>query len=1291
MYRRLRLFGVTAALLAGGVLAFRALPAFMARQLARTLSGVFQRPVAVGQVELHLFPVEIEVTDLRVGGEGPGAPPFLEVPKALVLPSVAPLRFGRIVLSRVRLERPRIYIHSYPEGGDNIPKTAPRSAEGPGRELSIGRLVLHDGELVLEHDRVPLELDLPDFEGRLTARSPRGLQGKLSFGEGSLKFGQAPALPLATEVALRIEGPVVTAETGRITARGTDLLWRGQIRFGAQTLGQFTVDGGVDLDTLDRHVIRSGFHLGGAGHFEGTVTVEGPRFRIDGRMQGTNGRFDGNPIEAFGGQLAWSSDGLSLRRLELQALGGASTLDIEVPSGPGRAVKIAGPVQGADAEGMIRAIFKYGPLELGAAATGEIQLEWPKGKTREISGRIALDLVEREDGRSPLAGRFEWRAEHGVETVERADLRTPAARVRATGAIDAQDRTDLAVELDSPNLASADDLLLRIRRALGNGEAVPTRFSGQGSFRGRWKGTLEAPRFEGRWSGREVAYAGVNWGKAEWTGVIDESSVHSQSLDLARGDAVIHLAGLFETGYFGGDDALDLRVRLERWPAEDIAKALAWDLDLAGPVTGTATVRGRRSRPDGQADLVARAGRYYGVAFDEARIATTWQGPVTRVTSGRASVGGGSLLFRGAATEEGYYDGEAELRDVEAAALAPASPQAAALGGRLAGRLVLQGTLDRPRLRGSLKAARLFVGDEGLGALDATFVAGGDGRIAVDATCRSPRVDLALKGQVAALPPYESDLRLEVKDTSLDPFLRTIAPALPAGLGITTTARLTLRGPLRETKALSGAIEAQTLALDFPDYPVRNREPVRLALRDGNLEVGSLVLIGEGTDLELQGQASVLPEGALSLNAKGTADLRAMAALTRRIRGAGAARVAVSLTGTGTSPKAEGRLTLEGAGLRLRGFPHGVEDAHGTIRFTESALEIEGLKGTLAGGEVEVEGRATYADGRITSFDLRPVATDVALRYPEGLRTVLDADIRAFGDEDRQWVTGSVDVKQALYRRRYDVASELLATRTVPEGTPALGEAVRFDLKVRAPGTLRVDNNLANLQARADLTLQGTATEPVLVGRAEVDRGRLYFQGQTYVIRRGVIDFTNPRKIDPLFDIEAETRIRSYRVNLKLGGTLARVTPTLTSDPPLSAVQILNLMAGADESVVTSLTEAQAGQAQLAATGAATLAAGRISEQVGLERGVERVFGLNRFSIDPSIVRGGAGTTTSARLTVGKRLNPDLSVIYSQDLRGTEERILSVEYILSDRLSLLLTREQPGGFGFDLRLRRTQR
>ncbi len=201
-----------------------------------------------------------------------------------------------------------------------------------------------------------------------------------------------------------------------------------------------------------------------------------------------------------------------------------------------------------------------------------------------------------------------------------------------------------------------------------------------------------------------------------------------------------------------------------------------------------------------------------------------------------------------------------------------------------------------------------------------------------------------------------------------------------------------------------------------------------------------------------------------------------------------------------------------------------------------------------------------------------------------------------------------------------------------------------------------------------------------------MDRGRVYFQGRTYVIRRGTIDFVNPQKVDPSFDIEAETRIQSYRVTLRVSGTLERVTPTLTSDPPLSPVQILSLLAGGEESMVASLTQAQALQDRLAAAGAATLAAGKISEEVGLERGAEKLFGLNRFSIDPSLLRG-AGTTPTARITLGKRITPDLTVLYSQDLRGSEQRVLSLEYTLSDRLSVLFTREDPGGFGFDLRLR----
>ncbi len=88
--------------------------------------------------------------------------------------------------------------------------------------------------------------------------------------------------------------------------------------------------------------------------------------------------------------------------------------------------------------------------------------------------------------------------------------------------------------------------------------------------------------------------------------------------------------------------------------------------------------------------------------------------------------------------------------------------------------------------------------------------------------------------------------------------------------------------------------------------------------------------------------------------------------------------------------------------------------------------------------------------------------------------------------------------------------------------------------------TLRVENNLARLVASADLQLRGTADRPLMFGRAEVDRGEVMFEGRRYLITRGNIDFTNPTRIEPFFDLEALTRVRvpgqTYQVTVRAVG-----------------------------------------------------------------------------------------------------------------------------------------------------------
>ncbi|HYE73329.1 MAG TPA: translocation/assembly module TamB domain-containing protein, partial [Blastocatellia bacterium] len=81
-----------------------------------------------------------------------------------------------------------------------------------------------------------------------------------------------------------------------------------------------------------------------------------------------------------------------------------------------------------------------------------------------------------------------------------------------------------------------------------------------------------------------------------------------------------------------------------------------------------------------------------------------------------------------------------------------------------------------------------------------------------------------------------------------------------------------------------------------------------------------------------------------------------------------------------------------------------------------------------------------------------------------------------------------------------------------------------------------------------------------------------------------------------------------------------------------------------------------------------------------------RLFGLNRFSIDPLLT--GRGTDPTARITVGRQVTKDLSISYSTNLASNQDQVILVEYRVSDRLSLVASRAQTGTFGFDVRLRK---
>ncbi|MCU0241390.1 MAG: hypothetical protein MUF51_03085, partial [Vicinamibacteria bacterium] len=549
---------LTSALAVSALLLYIAAPRWTSIYLARKLSATFGRPTTVGQASYHFYPFELVAQDIRIGGPEFPDEPFLTVERVVLTPQIASFFQSRANLSQLRLEKPILHITAFLKGGDDLPSVSRR---GEGGGLDIRRLTIVQGEFLLHHKRVPLELDLPNVTTQLSFGQGGTLTGRVLTGIGSIQVGSGPALNIGTDLDVTLDREALLVNSGRLRTARADLTYRGRIERRLPLGGLLQLAGQIDLAELDTHLWRTGFGIRGDADYQGTLEIVGPRLRLKGRMTGHSGEFDRVPVQKFAGGFSWDERGVRLDQLELATLGGSALLDIEIPPGS-NPFRLKGTYRDVDSEGAIRAIFDLGALGVAASATGMVDLAWPKPRPRELSGRVVFDLSAGGDGRTPVNGQFVWHAEQGQQVIDRASLRSPTTEIAITGQIDPQRRIGWTLDGASADLAATDDLGLRLRRAMGAADAMLAGFTGRGRFRGACHGTLDLPEFTGRFSGDNVGLWGVTWGQAEWVGTATTTAVASHSLIVRRGGAEIWLDGLSETGDYGEQDALALKIKL---------------------------------------------------------------------------------------------------------------------------------------------------------------------------------------------------------------------------------------------------------------------------------------------------------------------------------------------------------------------------------------------------------------------------------------------------------------------------------------------------------------------------------------------------------------------------------------------------------------------------------------------------------------------------------------------------------------------------------------------------------
>jgi translocation and assembly module TamB len=283
-----------------------------------------------------------------------------------------------------------------------------------------------------------------------------------------------------------------------------------------------------------------------------------------------------------------------------------------------------------------------------------------------------------------------------------------------------------------------------------------------------------------------------------------------------------------------------------------------------------------------------------------------------------------------------------------------------------------------------------------------------------------------------------------------------------------------------------------------------------------------------------------------------------------------------------------------------------------------------------------------------------------------------------------------------MFQRAPDDAALPASTGALASGTAL---ALRYDVRILAPSTLRIENNQAQIAASAELNLRGTFERPLLFGRADIDRGDVRFEGRRYQVTRGSLDFANPTRIQPFFDVEAETRVRvpnqTYRVTLRLTGTTDRMQPTFESDPPLAPLDVLTLLfsdtAPTGDIELASLRQPNQREQEILQARATRALTGVLSDEVG--RVVQDTFGVDTFQITPMLVdpyqqSSRLNVNPAARVTIGKRISDRLYLTYTRSLSSSRlDEIILLEYDQNDRLGWVLSQNEDRTYALEVRKR----
>jgi hypothetical protein len=1313
-------------------------------------SRFIERPMHIGRLSVRLWNGQFEIDDFVIEGLTPQSPAFLAVKRLRIGMPWSTLFTRRIVLSSIDMDGWKMFVESMPDGRTSFPGFG-RGRPRQGRSAwttTLQYVRARNGETTYKDYGTPWSVVTPNLDVTV-ARTNDQYRGLARFHGGTVKVQDYEPFDLDMNSAFTIsEGRLVFSHIDLDTG-GTRTRLVGDASLSYFPEQMYRMESEIDFPWMRKiFFAKETFELSGKGTFSGTFhlfreTMPGGRIRTGRELKGTfKSHAAGLNTLRFAdlqGTVKWVPEFVEVSDTTSRFYGGQLALGYRMaPLGtPG--VTATYTFDAAYRDISLTALSDYlgmQGLRLAGRASGRNHLEWPRGRfadrngkgeiavkppagaelqTREIPvARIAAQAAagepfgpfsnHRPQEPVPIGGSLSYTIEPGWIHIGSSQLATPTTLVEFEGSTAYGTDSRIPFRVTSADWQESDRLMAGILTAFG----APTNaieIGGYGTFEGTMLNAFRSPRIEGAIAGEHMRAWGVDWGAVNGSAVIENGYVDTKDVIIGRGAQEIRADGRFSAGFprRDGGEELNARVRITDWPVEDLRRAFGiLDYRVDGVLSGEFHPYGPYLRPFGFGTMTISNGVAYGEPFDQASASVRLEGDGVRLDSIQLVKGDGRGTGAAYVGWNGTYSFTLNGRGIPIETVSLSKRSSVPLSGLIDFTAGGSGTFDMPRydVRGTVRD--LFAGDEGIGEMLGEIGVAGD-LMTLKVEVASSRLAVSGSGRIALTPEMDAELSIRVTDTSLDPYIRAFEPRLSPYTTAVVSGSVRVVGELADLDHLLVDATVDSLDARFFDYQLRNAAPIHLALDRHVIRIADLRLAGQDTELEVTGTANLHDER-IAVRVRGDANLGILQGFVPNVRSSGRASLEATLEGGLQAPLFTGTMTVQNGRIRHFDLPNALENVLGPIRFDSRTIRVDEVTARLGGGSVAFGGTIGIDGYQLGRIDLSMTGTEMRLRFPEGVRSLVDAQLAVRGTTSAATLSGVVNVREAIYTRPFNLGPNFgeLGGSSAPAAASGTAPAeptvpLRYDVQINAPSTLQVRNNTIQMVARANMQLRGTYDRPQLFGRAEIDRGEFLFEGKRYRITRGSMDQANPTRLDPFVDLEMETHVRvpgeTYRVTITLNGTFDRAVPGFASDPPLAEPEILALLfsdvtPGQDVEFRRYSTDVTP-QQQLVRERATRALTGAVTSEV--DRVAQQAFGVDTF-LAPSLVDPNTQSSRfdpGARLTIGKRISNRLYLTYSRSLSSsTRDQIVLLEYDQTDQFSWILSRNEDGTYAVDVRMRR---